>query len=59
MVNADAAVVRRTVLARLGVDESQTVVLYAPTYRDNLTTRTFAATPFDALELEPLTTAAR
>ena len=32
-----------TVLARLGVAEDQTVVLYAPTYRDRLTTRAFAA----------------
>ncbi len=51
LVNDDASVVRRTVLGRLGVDEGQTVVLYAPTYRDKLNTRTFAARRFDALEL--------
>jgi CDP-glycerol glycerophosphotransferase len=54
LVNDDAAAVRRTVLARLGVDEGQTVVLYAPTYRDKLNTSTFAARRFDALELGPL-----
>jgi CDP-glycerol glycerophosphotransferase len=54
LVNDDAAAVRRTVLERLHVDEGQTVVLYAPTYRDKLNTRTFAARRFDALELGPL-----
>ena len=51
LVNDDAAAVRRTVLCRVGVDEGQTVVLYAPTYRDRLNTRTFAAARFDQLEL--------
>jgi len=56
LVNDDAAVVRRTVLDRLEVGEDQTVVLYAPTYRDKLNTRTFAAARFDALELGRLAT---
>ena len=59
LVNADAAAVRRTVLSRVGVDEGQTVVLYAPTYRDRLNTRLFAAARFDELELGRLATAAR
>jgi len=55
LVNADAAAVRREVLDRLGVDHDQKVVLYAPTYRDNLTTRTYAAQRFDELDLAELT----
>lgn len=55
LVNADSAAVRRRVLDMLGVDPGQQVVLYAPTYRDNLTTRTFAARRFDELDLDQLT----
>ena len=51
LVNADASAVRKTLLGKLGVSEEQTVVLYAPTYRDRLNTRQFAAARFDALEL--------
>jgi CDP-glycerol glycerophosphotransferase len=51
LVNADAAAVRTHVLKRLGVAEDRTVVLYAPTYRDKLTTKTFAAKRFDNLDL--------
>jgi len=56
LVNDDASAVRRTVLSRVGVDEGQTVVLYAPTYRDRLNTRMFAAARFDELELGRLAT---
>lgn len=55
LVNADAPAVRKQVLGRIGVPEEKTVVLYAPTYRDNLTTKTFAAQRFDALNLTELT----
>jgi CDP-glycerol glycerophosphotransferase len=54
LVNADAAAVRADLLDRLGVPHDQTVVLYAPTYRDRLTTRTFAARRFDDLDLTAL-----
>ncbi|MDP9820867.1 bifunctional glycosyltransferase/CDP-glycerol:glycerophosphate glycerophosphotransferase [Nocardioides massiliensis] len=55
IVNADRDRVRSDVLARLGVDPATTVVLYAPTYRDHLTTRTYAAKLFDELDLTALT----
>jgi CDP-glycerol glycerophosphotransferase len=55
LVNADATQVRRDVLARLGVPEDRTVVLYAPTFRDTLTTRVYAARRFDVLDLDDLT----
>lgn len=54
-VVADRDRVRREVLERLGVDQGQTVILYAPTYRDQLTTRTYAARLFDELDLDELT----
>ncbi|MCW2781077.1 MAG: putative glycosyltransferase/glycerophosphotransferase [Marmoricola sp.] len=54
LVNADKAAVRSDVLRRLGVGEDKTVVLYAPTYRDKLTTRKYAATRFDDLDLARL-----
>ncbi len=54
VVNADRAAVRSRVLDRLGVAGSPTLVLYAPTYRDNLTTRTYAARLFDELDLVAL-----
>jgi CDP-glycerol glycerophosphotransferase len=57
IVNADRAETRARVLDRLGVAHDKTVVLYAPTYRDNLTTRVFAAKIFDELDLDALTTA--
>jgi CDP-glycerol glycerophosphotransferase len=43
------------VLARIGVAEDRTVVLYAPTFRDTLTTRVYAARRFDDLDLDALT----
>jgi CDP-glycerol glycerophosphotransferase len=43
------------VLERLGIPASRTTVLYAPTYRDNLTTRTYAAKLFLELDLAQLT----
>lgn len=55
LVTADAAQVRRDVLARIGVPEDRTVVLYAPTFRDTLTTRVYAARRFDDLDLGELT----
>ncbi|MGZ4639924.1 MAG: bifunctional glycosyltransferase/CDP-glycerol:glycerophosphate glycerophosphotransferase, partial [Actinomycetes bacterium] len=55
LVNADAAAVRREVLAQIGVPEERTVVLYAPTYRDTLTTRVYSARRFDELDLDELT----
>jgi len=56
-VTADRDEVRTRVLGRLGVPTDKTVVLYAPTYRDNLTTRVFAAKIFDELDLDELTSA--
>jgi len=55
LVNADAARVRRDVLDRIGVPQDKTVVLYAPTFRDTLTTRVYAARRFDDLDLDELT----
>lgn len=55
LVTADAAAVRSQVLGRIGVPEDKTVVLYAPTYRDTLTTKTYAAALFDELDLTELT----
>lgn len=55
LVDADAKQVRREVLARIGVPEDRTVVLYAPTFRDTLTTRVYAARRFDDLDLDELT----
>jgi CDP-glycerol glycerophosphotransferase (TagB/SpsB family)/glycosyltransferase involved in cell wall biosynthesis len=57
LVTSDAAQVRRDVLARIGVAEDRTVVLYAPTFRDTLTTRVYAARRFDDLDLAELTRA--
>ena len=57
VVNADRQRVRQEVLGRLGVPEGRTTVLYAPTYRDNLTTRTYAAKRFDELDLVEMTRA--
>jgi CDP-glycerol glycerophosphotransferase (TagB/SpsB family)/glycosyltransferase involved in cell wall biosynthesis len=55
LVTSDAAGVRRDVLTRIGVPEDSTVVLYAPTYRDTLTTRVYSARRFDGLDLDDLT----
>ncbi len=55
IVNAHRDRVRTEVLGRLGVDPATTVVLYAPTYRDQLTTRVYAAKLFDELDLVALT----
>jgi CDP-glycerol glycerophosphotransferase len=54
LVNREAGA-REAVLARLEIDPGKTVVLYAPTFRDSLTTKTYAAKRFDALDLERLT----
>jgi len=55
VVNADRDQVRADVMAKLGISPDKTTVLYAPTYRDQLTTRTYAAKRFEALDLERLT----
>jgi CDP-glycerol glycerophosphotransferase (TagB/SpsB family)/glycosyltransferase involved in cell wall biosynthesis len=55
LVTADPVQVRRDVLQRIGVPEDRTVVLYAPTFRDTLTTRVYAARRFDDLDLDELT----
>ena len=55
VVNADRDQVRANVMARLGISPDKTTVLYAPTYRDTLTTRTYAAKRFEELDLERLT----
>ncbi|MDN5895173.1 MAG: CDP-glycerol glycerophosphotransferase family protein, partial [Nocardioides sp.] len=55
LLNADRDRVRTRVLDRLGVGVGQKVVLYAPTYRDHLTTRVYAAKRFDELDLTALT----
>jgi CDP-glycerol glycerophosphotransferase len=55
MVNANQDKVRAEVLGRLGISPDRTTVLYAPTYRDNLTTRTYAAKRFEELDLTRLT----
>ncbi|MGN6128763.1 MAG: bifunctional glycosyltransferase/CDP-glycerol:glycerophosphate glycerophosphotransferase, partial [Nocardioidaceae bacterium] len=54
IVNADRDAVRTDVLGALGVATDKTVVLYAPTYRDKLTTKSYTATLFDELDLEEL-----
>ncbi len=56
-VIADRKQVRTEVLHRLGIPLDKRVVLYAPTYRDNLTTRTYAARLFAELDLAELTAA--
>lgn len=45
---------REEVLARLGVDPGQHVVLYAPTWRETLATSMWTAALFDALDLSAL-----
>ncbi|MBW9204496.1 bifunctional glycosyltransferase family 2 protein/CDP-glycerol:glycerophosphate glycerophosphotransferase [Mumia sp. zg.B17] len=54
LVNPGAQAVRTETRRRLGIAADKTVVLYAPTYRDKLTTRTFAAKRFDELDIERL-----
>ena len=55
LVNSDPAVVRSRVLDILGIDQSQTVVLYAPTWRDTVATSAWTAKLFDELDLDLLT----
>lgn len=54
LIGPTAPATREAVRERLGVSPEQILVLYAPTYRDTLTTATFAAKRFDALDLELL-----
>jgi CDP-glycerol glycerophosphotransferase len=48
----DAEQVRASTRARLGIGSKQTVVLYAPTWRDNLATNYRAAEMLDLLDVE-------
>jgi CDP-glycerol glycerophosphotransferase len=54
LVTADTASVRARVLAELGIDPEQIVVLYAPTWRDTVATSPWTAKLFDGLDLEAL-----
>ena len=54
LVTADTASVRSRVLAKLGIDEDQIVVLYAPTWRDTVATGAWSAKFFDGLDLKAL-----
>jgi CDP-glycerol glycerophosphotransferase len=54
LVTADTASVRARVLAGLGIDPDQIVVLYAPTWRDTVATSPWTAKLFDGLDLEAL-----
>jgi CDP-glycerol glycerophosphotransferase len=54
LVMADTASVRSRVLAQLGIDEDQIVVLYAPTWRDTIATGAWSAKLFEALDLKAL-----
>jgi CDP-glycerol glycerophosphotransferase len=54
LVTADTASVRARVLAELGIDPDQIVVLYAPTWRDTVATSPWTAKLFDGLDLEAL-----
>jgi CDP-glycerol glycerophosphotransferase len=55
LVSEEAAQIRELTRDRLGLTGDQTAILYAPTYRDLLTTKTFAAKRFDELDLDRLT----
>lgn len=57
LVSPKVSEIRERVRRNLGIRPDQTVVLYAPTYRDSLTTKTFAAKRFDELDLDQLTAA--
>ncbi|KHL19278.1 CDP-glycerol glycerophosphotransferase [Mumia flava] len=54
LVSPEAGRIRADVRSRLGISDAQRAVLYAPTYRDHLTTRTYAAKRFDELDLDAL-----
>jgi CDP-glycerol glycerophosphotransferase len=54
LVTADPVAARSEVLGRIGVPVDKTVVLYAPTWRDTLTTGAFRARLFDVLDLDRL-----
>jgi CDP-glycerol glycerophosphotransferase len=54
LLTADTASVRARVLAQLGIDPDQIVVLYAPTWRDTVATSAWTAKLFDGLDLEAL-----
>ena len=54
LATADTASVRARVLAELGIDPDQIVVLYAPTWRDTVATSPWTAKLFDGLDLEAL-----
>jgi CDP-glycerol glycerophosphotransferase len=52
LVDSFAADARSRTRAALGIDPSQQVVLYAPTYRDNLSTSEFASRMVDFLDVD-------
>ena len=54
LVTADTASVRARVLAQLGIQPDQIVVLYAPTWRDTVATSAWTAKLFDGLDLQAL-----
>ena len=54
LVTADTASVRARVLAQLGIQPDQIVVLYAPTWRDTVATSAWTAKLFDSLDLQAL-----
>jgi CDP-glycerol glycerophosphotransferase len=54
LVIGDTTAIRSRVLAELGIEPDSIVVLYAPTWRDQLATSTWTAKLFDALDLEAL-----
>ena len=56
LVGPDAERVRARVRAQLGIAESQTVVLYAPTWRESMSADTWNAPMFDALDIDELAT---
>ena len=57
LVTTDSAEARPRILRTLGVDQNTTVVLYAPTWRDTVSTGAFKAKIFDALDLDLLAAA--
>lgn len=54
LTSAEAPRLRDTVRRNLGIQPDQTVLLWAPTYRDQLTTRGFAATRYAGLDVTAL-----
>ena len=57
LVDEHAAATRRRTREALGLRDSQRVMLYAPTYRDNLSTSEFKSRMVDFLDVEQFSTA--